>query len=223
VSDRLWARLTWQAADPAALAVDLGRRLGLAPTPHRYLPDASVFDLGSAALEIVPWQREGPTDEPMTGGRLVFEGVPGGLARPRPGAEAPLVLRAVAWATVELDRAERELGEWLTGEPADPDDDRDEPLLGARARLRSTDGIPGDTLAFLEPVTEGWLARSLARDGEGPCGLFVWPTAGLDGWVAAARTRGVRLGTLVDGPFGASVLVLDGDVAGPHLILVADG
>ena len=141
-------------------------------------------------------------------------------ARPATDGSAAVVLRAVAWGTVELDRAEQELAEWLTGEPADPADDRPEPLLGARARLRGTDGIPGDTIALLEPSTEGWLARSLARDGEGPCGLFLWPREGLDGWQASARTRGVRLGTRADGPFGTSLLVLDGNVAGPHLILV---
>ena len=46
-------------------------------------------------------------------------------------------------------------------------DDGAEPHLGARARVRDADGLPGDAMVLLEPTTEGRLAASLARDGEG--------------------------------------------------------
>ena len=130
------------------------------------------------------------------------------------------MLAGVGWATVELDRAEAELAEWLVGEVPDPATDAEDPILGARARRRVADGLPGAELALLEPTTEGRVAASLARDGEGPCALYVRPASGLDAWMAAARDRGVAMSTVGEGPFGRSVLVLGGPVAGPHLLIV---
>ena len=47
-----WARLTWQAADPAAMAADVGRRLGL--PPGRGEAGAWRLSLGGELLEVVP-------------------------------------------------------------------------------------------------------------------------------------------------------------------------
>ena len=106
-------------------------------------------------------------------------------------APRPLRLAGLGWATVELDRAADELGMWL-GEAPDPGaPDAADPLLGARARVRDAGGLPGDAVLLLEPSTEGRLAASLARDGEGPAALYLRPAAGLRAWAAAARARGV--------------------------------
>ena len=224
-----WARLTWQAADPGALANDLARRLGHQPGPID--GGAWRFDLGGDALEVVPWRREGPRDDPAPDGRLVFEPIGGGapVARPAfdapgaPGAlDAPLVLVGVAWSTVELDRAEQELDPWLF--PADRSlgdgDARPDPHLGALTRLRRGASLPGDTLVLAEPNTEGRLAGSLARDGEGPCALYLRPAGGLGDWAAAARERGVQLSARRRGPLGSAVLLLGRSLAGPHLMVV---
>ncbi len=218
--NRLWARLTWQAADPASLAADVARRLGIAAEPHAWQDGVFAVALGNATLEVVPWRRESPSDDPLPGGRLVFEGVPGGLAQPAPAELPPFVLAGVGWATVELDRAEAELGEWLAGEAPDAAVDEPDAILGALARRRAADGLPGAELALLEPTTEGRVAASLARDGEGPCALYVVPAGGLDAWLTAARERGTGTSRIEDGPFGRAVLVTGGPVAGPHLLIV---
>jgi hypothetical protein len=76
-------------------------------------------------------------------------------------------LTAIVWATVELDRAERELGAIL-GAPlaahAAPRDD----ALGATVRVARPFGpAPEPALLLVEPDTEGRLAALLARHGEG--------------------------------------------------------
>jgi hypothetical protein len=219
----MWARLTWQAEHPERLAADLERRLGAVSSAHAWQEQAIAIPLGNATLEVVPWRRESPTDDPLPGGRLVFEGVPGGLARAAPAELPPLALAGVGWATVELDRAETELAEWLAGEAPDPADDVADPILGARARLRVADGLPGEEIVLLEPTTEGRVAGSLVRDGEGPCALYVHPAGGLDAWLQRARERGVGTSPVEAGPFGRSVLVAGGPVAGPHLLVVDAG
>lgn len=77
---------------------------------------------------------------------------------------------AIGWGTVELDRAERELGV-LASVGAGRDSG-----LGATARVGPTiDGIP---LVLLEPDTEGRLAAILARHGEGVAAAYVRTPAG---------------------------------------------
>lgn len=216
----MWARLTWQAEDPERLAAELARRLGAESSRHAWQEPAFAISLGSATLEVVPWRRESPSDDPLPGGRLVFEGVPGGLAKPVPTELPPFALMGVGWATVELDRAESELAEWLAGEAPDPADDVGDPILGARARLRVADGLPGEQIVLLEPTTEGRIAGSLVRDGEGPCALYVHPSGGLDPWLERAHERGVGTSAVEAGPFGRAVLVAGSPVAGPHLLVV---
>lgn len=226
-----WARLTWQSADPAALAADLERRLGASARARLVLGGARVVRLGDTDLELVPWRRETQEDEPHAGGRLVFEPVDlvtlgddatgdgatsDGVTRDAVRAAQGLVLVGVAWATVDLDRAEAELDPWL--EPAGAPRDGTEPHLGARTRMRGSPGLPGRALVLAEPVTEGRLAASLARDGEGPCALYVEPLEGLEAWLAAAVRRGVFVSAVQPGPLGPSVL-LAGPPSGPHLVV----
>ncbi|HEY7826749.1 MAG TPA: hypothetical protein VIB99_00860 [Candidatus Limnocylindrales bacterium] len=111
-------------------------------------------------------------------------------------------IAAIGWATVDLERAENELGgEWLAAPP-----DR---LLGAAVH-RSTDNEP--PILLLEPDTEGRLAGALARYGEGPVALYIQAATR-----AAPTPRKTRFGS---GPFGPERLVLDGSPAGPFLIIV---
>ena len=219
-----WARLTWQAAVPAAHARDLVRRLGVSAVKGGSVRGARVLRLGETELEIRPWQREGPTDDPRPWGRLMFE--PGGGSEPDGEPDTTMALVAIAWSTVELDRAEGELDPWL--EPVEPLKagagrvEGIEPLLGARTRLRRAQGLPGGHIVFAEPTTEGRLAASLARDGEGPCALYVRPAAGLDAWLRTAPPGRARTWRVETGPAGRSVLLPAGPPAGPFVI-VADG
>jgi hypothetical protein len=118
---------------------------------------------------------------------------------------------AVVWATVDLDRAVAEAG--LPAE-ALPDDE----LLGAAVRLVRPPGA--DPIALLEPTTEGRLAATLAKSGEGPAGHYVRATDGLASFVARATANGIGLKRANRGPFGPSALVLGGPATGPHLIIV---
>jgi hypothetical protein len=214
----LIARLTWQSAEPARLSAALGARLGVAPVPER---DGFALPLGTATLEVVPWRPEHAADSALVGGRLVFEPVwdAGDISQVLPGPSDPLQLAGVAWSTVELDRAERDLGMWLEPDEAQGPSVAD-PLLGATTRVRSAPGLPGGRLVLSEPSTEGRLAASLARDGEGPCALYLRPVGGLAAWCAAARTRRAVMSRRELGPVGPQVLALGGPVAGPHLLVV---
>jgi hypothetical protein len=229
----LWARLTWQAAGPDRLAADLARRLGIGMQPGSVTPGTWVFDLGTALLEVRPWIREGPADDPRPWGRLVLEPVPGGESEPRalegaptgPSGRGSMRLVAVGWATVDADRAEGELDTWLGPAPETGPDAGEDPHLGATVRLRGADSLPGDWLALLEPSTEGRAAAALARHGEGPCALYLRPADGLDGWLAWMREAGLeeRVGMPHDGPLGLQVALPGAPAAGPHVLVVERG
>ena len=120
------------------------------------------------------------------------------------------------WATVELDRAEGEVGEALRDlGPWTAESRPVEPLLGARCRLMR---FPGDRdLLLLEPSTEGRLAASLARHGEGSLAIWLHVDPGA---VDRARADGFVLSRQAHGPLGAERLVVGGPAWGPHLLLV---
>ena len=115
------------------------------------------------------------------------------------------------WATVDTDRILAGLGlpaELLAGDPH----------LGARVTLvRPGDGDP---LAVVEPATEGRLAETLARRGEGRIGEYVESPLPLDRLAALAASAGVRLSRPLDGPFGRSVLVQPGTPGDPLVVVV---
>ncbi len=123
------------------------------------------------------------------------------------------------WATVELDRAEREVAATLRG-GTDPNGDAsvvavdEDDALGARCRLvRAGAG----NAVLLEPSTEGLLARALARHGEG------WLVAYLMADREASdrlRSAGLTLAREARGPFGPERLVVAGPRSGPFVILV---
>ena len=118
--------------------------------------------------------------------------------------------------TVDLERALAALGR--------PNGDATaavaEPLIGARVVL--IEQTVGPILALAEPTTEGRLAASLARHGEGPIGDYVaLPDVGtLDGVRDVAREAGIALSAVARGPFGPGVLVLGGPIWGRQVIVV---
>ena len=189
---------------------------------------ARRLDLGTAELEIRPWIREGPgamTRAPPVAScwsRYPTARNPPGGGR-RSGTAAACRPRVVHGG---VERAESGLDPWLgprpSGVPPGVEVDTDglgtDEHLGARVRLREGDGLPGAWMVLLEPSTEGRTAASLARDGEGPCALYMRPAVGLDAWLDAARGRGVTASSHRDGPFGVQVL-LAGSPAGPHVIV----
>jgi hypothetical protein len=133
-------------------------------------------------------------------------------------ADAPLadVSRgpvALGWATVELDRAASELAAALGTSAADFLPAADSELLGARCRVAGG-ALPGRlSLAILEPATEGRLAATLARVGEGPAAV----------WLAAEDEIVAGTSAAHEGPFGPERIVLGGPIHGPHRLLVGPG
>lgn len=119
---------------------------------------------------------------------------------------------AVGWATVELDRAARDLAALMLPE-AGLVDGPASVILGAMTRVGRTRLPDGREiwLAILEPDTEGRLAATLARAGEG--WAATWTPA------SAERTR-ARVSAPRPGPFGIERLILGGPLGGPHRLLV---
>lgn len=129
----------------------------------------------------------------------------------RPLAGVPL---AVGWATVDMDRAILELAAAL--EPGDrfaPAPDC--AILGARCRrgrARDASAVGAPVLILLEPATEGRLAATLARNGEGWCATWL-PDVG--------EEEDEEPGSIVlPGPLGPERLLAGGSVFGPHRLLV---
>lgn len=142
------------------------------------------------------------------------------------GGRAPAIVANI-WATVDLERALAEFGR----SPAEAAEASVDELLGARVVVIGSGSAPAhderpdqamgpSQLVLAEPITEGRLAATLARHGEGIVGRYIGVADGL----AAARARAAVAGLVVsrpgDGPFGPSILILGGPVTGPHLILV---
>jgi hypothetical protein len=125
---------------------------------------------------------------------------------------------ALGWATVELDRTEERfraiLGDTFAGATDGPDD----VALGARCRTIRTIRTADDdrpVVVLLEPSTEGRLAATLARHGEGPAAVWLRAASALQD-VASTPGRSVPAA----GPFGTEVLLLDALSSGPHRLLV---
>jgi hypothetical protein len=85
-------------------------------------------------------------------------------------------IRAIGWATVDLARAERELGEAL-GVRLEAKSHARERRLGARTWLARPFG-DSPALLLMEPDTEGRLAAVLARHGEGVAMVVVEADSG---------------------------------------------
>lgn len=130
----------------------------------------------------------------------------------------------VGWATVELERAAEELAGAFTRagmpEPAWTPGPRDE-LLGASAWVSREwwpAGGPDDppAVVLLEPDTEGRLAATLAKFGEGVGAVYVAARPG----DPPGRVDPVRLGRSSPGPLGSGRIVLARPAWGPHVIVL---
>ena len=116
----------------------------------------------------------------------------------------------IAWATVELDRAARELAgiERFEAAPRDAN-------LGAAARRARHADRTRPALLLLEPDTEGLLAATLARFGEGVGAVYLGP---LD---RADVDDTPRLGPPRAGPLGPARIVIGRPAWGPHALVQA--
>ena len=125
---------------------------------------------------------------------------------------------AVGWATVELDRVEAAFATSYPGAVTSTVELGVDELLGAHVRLLRP-GIAGlPALVLLEPSTEGRLAATLARHGEGPAAI--WLESRREAATDPIDHETVRRSIPGVGPFGLEVLLLDGPLHGPHRLVV---
>jgi hypothetical protein len=146
-----------------------------------------------------------PTDDTAAGIDLAWLGDAGRSLRTLP----------VIWATVDMERALVEFG--LS--PARAAAAVDDPLLGARVLVLGQ-GDVDTAIALAEPSTEGRLAATLARHGEGPAGRYVGVPIDLDEIRTLAAAAGIAISRPAGGPFGPEVLVLAAGLGGRSLVLV---
>lgn len=192
-------RIRWSTSDPDALALRL-REAGFGFDDH------GVLALPSATIRIVAGA--GPAD------RLEVEaGDAIGPSPERPALGAIEDVVAIGWATVDRER-------FLADAPGGPDVDlpRD-PHLGAFVVGHGAAGS-GPRVLVLEPDTEGRLVASLVRSDEGPAAVYFAARDGLATFLAEARRRGTPLSSVRPGPLGPSVVLVDGPLWGPHLLVV---
>jgi hypothetical protein len=121
-------------------------------------------------------------------------------------------LVAIGWATVEIERAEQELeaaigngGSWAEA-PRDA-------LLGARAAVYRSIAAASLLVVVLEADTEGRLAASLARHGEGIAATYVTVRPGT---VLAAGAFGIPAA----GPLGRGRRLARGGIGEPSIIVL---
>lgn len=152
-------------------------------------------------------------DESLNGGAAIAAALP--IVERVSGGDAR---RVTGWATVELDRAERDVAaDFASSGPATARDLPDDALLGAHCRLVTFGRGEGEIL-LLEPATEGRIAASLARFGEGPIAVYVVvPNARFGELVRDAGQAGLALSSEAAGPFGRQRLVAGGPPWGAHL------
>jgi hypothetical protein len=119
---------------------------------------------------------------------------------------------AIGWATVEIERAEREL-EAAIGDGGSWADAPRDALLGARAATYRPTAVDRPLVVVLEADTEGRLAASLARHGEGVAATYV---TALLGTVLGAGAFGIPAG----GPLGRGRRLARGGIGEPSIIVL---
>ncbi len=187
--------LAWEAHEPERIR-DLLSALGFRSKPGGRL---TIPGLDLTIVQIDGPDRLGPA-------------AGSGLAgAPEDQAGARTRLLAVGVATVDLERAAAASGRRLPALLPDS-------LLGARAAATDDSRV-----VLLEPATEGRLAATLARHGEGPAALYL--AVGPAGVMAMADRllalgEGPRFGS---GPFGRQLLASTRHPSGPYLLVVARG
>jgi hypothetical protein len=192
--------IRWSTGDPGALAVRLD---GFGFDVDR----DGVLALPSATIRIGSAGAGGPD-------RLEVEeedGTAADAVRRHPNGIDDLV--AIGWATVDRERFLADLA------AASTEDLARDPHLGAFVVRHRASG-PRPLVLILEPDTEGRLAASLARSGEGPVAIYLSTHDGLEAFIADARRRGAQFSSIRPGPLGPSVVLLGGPMWGPHLLVV---
>ncbi|MBA2755985.1 MAG: GNAT family N-acetyltransferase [Chloroflexi bacterium] len=140
----------------------------------------------------------------------IWAGIAGG---PEADGASPVVRPlALGWATVELDRATSELGS-LIGEGQIARSAPRSAALGAACQMFGTDDPEMPWVVLLEPDTEGRLAATLARHGEGWAAAW-W--SGADDARPATPAARIAWSPPRPGPFGPERLLLGGPTTGPH-------
>jgi hypothetical protein len=123
---------------------------------------------------------------------------------------AELPIAGIGWATVELDRAARELASVAGFEASTRD-----ASLGAAARRSPLGDRSRPVIVLLEPDTEGLLAATLARFGEGVGAVYLGPLERAD----VDDTPNLR--PSLPGPLGPARLVMGRPTSGPHALVLA--
>jgi hypothetical protein len=126
---------------------------------------------------------------------------------------------ALGWATVDIDAVRRRI-EADAGFGAFEAAPRDE-HLGARSvvhRPGEPSGVPIEVL--LEPDTEGRLAASLARHGEGFAAIWFGPRPDAEDAPDALNARPGGFGSIAAGPLGPCRLLLGGPPWGLSVLLL---
>jgi len=205
--------LVWQTAEPRALASRLVRVLGLADD----IPLATgggPIDLGTATLEVATLASGGPRHD-----RLAWRDDAGTVATA--GRLARYRLVALGIATVDADRYALERGWSVAQAGRDPALGAVAAVVGPKASDVADPASPSPVLTILlEPDTEGRIAASLARSGEGLAALFLAPLDSIAEAHSAAVVRGVVFTVLSTGLLGRQLTVAGGPAWGPHIVIV---
>lgn len=126
-----------------------------------------------------------------------------------------LELAGIGWATVELERAAREVGAEVGIDPAAWVPAPRDALLGARAWTALAPDDGGPAIVLLEPDTEGRLAAALARFGEGLAAVYLRdPVVGASAPDRASTTASAQ------SALGPARLAPGGPSWGPHVLLL---
>ena len=134
---------------------------------------------------------------------------------PAPGGYVTGRVLGLGWATVDTERSANEFRMGIAGSgPFEPGPDVES--IGARCAvgrpLRSSATQGTVRIVLVEPITEGRLAATLARRGEGPAAV----------WIAVEDPRpDLVVSRVSTGPFGPERLVIGGPLGGPHLLIVS--
>ncbi|HEX7473893.1 MAG TPA: hypothetical protein VF323_12480 [Candidatus Limnocylindrales bacterium] len=190
--------IVWSARDPDAVATRL-RGLGFALGADRRMafPSAVVRIQAGTVGDDRLGLAEGPAAPP---------------ARALRHANGIADVVAVGWATVDRER--------FVADSRTPPVEAlpNDPHLGAFV-VRQGTGRP--YALVVEPDTEGRLAASLVRFGEGPAALYLSCGAGgLAAFVGDAGRRGSAVSSVREGPLGPAVVLLGGPAWGPHILVV---
>lgn len=128
-------------------------------------------------------------------------------------------LVGIGWATVELERAARELGSQLGIDPGAWVPTPRDALLGARAWSAPAPVDAGPAIVLLEPDTEGRLAATLVRFAEGVGAVYLRdPVEGRS--APAAGSSHLRASAVAQSALGPARLVLAGPAWGPSVLLL---